>query len=91
MILSTRVRYEQAMAIIDIRIELRKGVADPEGANTKKTLEALGFEGIEALRPVRMYELTLDMTADEAMQAGEEMCKVLLANPVIEKYSVTVR
>lgn len=79
------------MAIIDIRIELKKGVADPEGANTKKTLEALGFEGIEDLKSVKVYEVTLDMTAEEAGQAGEEMCRKLLVNPVIQRYSVTVR
>ncbi|NLU45616.1 MAG: phosphoribosylformylglycinamidine synthase subunit PurS [Euryarchaeota archaeon] len=79
------------MAIIDIRIELKKGVADPEGANTKKTLEALGFEGIEDLKSVKVYEVTLDMTAEEARQAGEEMCRKLLVNPVIQRYSVTVR
>ena len=76
------------MAVIEIRIELKKGVADPEGKNTKKTLEALGFEGIEA---VKLFEVELDMPADEAVKAGEEMCRKLLANPVIQNYKVTVR
>ena len=79
------------MAVIEIRIELKKGVADPEGKNTKKTLEALGFEGIEGVKSVKLFEVELDMPADEAAKAGEEMCRKLLANPVIQNYKVTVR
>ena len=79
------------MAVIEIRIELKKGVADPEGKNTKKTLEALGFEGIEGVKSVKLFEVELDMPADEAVKAGEEMCRKLLANPVIQNYKVTVR
>ena len=38
------------MTVVEIRIELKKGVADPEGKNTRKTLEALGFKGITDVR-----------------------------------------
>jgi len=79
------------MTVIDIRIELKKGVADPEGANTKKTLESLGFQGIEQVRTIKNFEVTLDMPAAEAKVKGEEMCKKLLANPVIQSYAVIVR
>ncbi|MBE6520401.1 MAG: phosphoribosylformylglycinamidine synthase subunit PurS [Candidatus Methanomethylophilaceae archaeon] len=79
------------MTIIEIRIELKKGVADPEGKNTRKTLESLGFKGIADVRSVKLFEVELDMPADEAVKAGEEMCRKLLANPVIQNYRVTVR
>ncbi len=79
------------MTIIEIRIELKKGVADPEGKNTRKTLESLGFKGIADVRSVKLFEVELDMPADEAVKAGEEMCRKLLANPVIQNYKVTVR
>ncbi len=79
------------MAVIEIRIELKKGVADPEGMNTKKTLESLGFEGIENVRTVKVFEVELCMPSDEAKAKGEEMCRSLLANPVIQNFSVTVR
>ena len=79
------------MTIIEIRIELKKGVADPEGKNTRKTLESLGFEGIADVRSVKLFEVELDMPADDALKAGEEMCRKLLANPVIQNYRVTVR
>jgi len=79
------------MAVIDIRIDLKKGVADPEGSNTKKTLESLGFKGVVDVKAVKVFEITLDMPADEAKKCGEEMCRKLLANPVIQSFSVTVR
>ncbi|MBE6528271.1 MAG: phosphoribosylformylglycinamidine synthase subunit PurS [Thermoplasmata archaeon] len=79
------------MAVLEIRIELKKGVADPEGKNTKKTLESLGFEGIKEVKAIKLFEMEVDLPADEAKKAGEEMCKKLLANPVIQNYKVTVR
>ena len=79
------------MTVIDIRIELKKGVADPEGTNTKKTLESLGFKGIQSVKSVKMFEIELDMSEKEALAAGEEYCKKLLANPVVQSYKVTVR
>ena len=67
------------MAQIEIRIELKKGVADPEGKNTMKTLESLGFEGVESVRSVKVFDIELDMTPEKAVEAGEEMCRKLLA------------
>ena len=79
------------MTVIDIRIELKKGAADPEGTNTKKTLESLGFKGIQSVKSVKMFEIELDLPEKEAVAAGEEYCKKLLANPVVQSYKVTVR
>ncbi len=79
------------MTIIEIRIELKKGVADPEGRNIKKTLEALGFEGISDVRTVKLFEVETDDPADRALEQGEKMCRRLLANPVIQNYRVAVR
>lgn len=81
----------RTMTVIEIRIELKKGVADPEGKNTKKTLESLGFSGISDVKTVKLFEVETDLPADKAVEAGEEMCRKLLANPVIQNYKVTVR
>lgn len=79
------------MTIIEIRIELKKGVADPEGKNTMKTLESLGFEGIQSVKTVKLFEVEIDAPADSAKEEAEEMCRRLLANPVIQNYRVAVR
>ncbi len=79
------------MALIEILIEFKKGVADPEGDNAKKTLEALGFKGIKDVRFAKTFLVEVDATPAEAKKAGEEMCEKFLANPVIQRYTVTVR
>lgn len=79
------------MVNAEIRIELKKGVADPEGANTKKALELLGFQGILGVKTVKMFSIELDMGAEEALAACEEMSRKLLANPVIQSYKIELK
>lgn len=79
------------MTLLEIRIELKKGVADPEGENTKKALELLGFN-VNRVRSIKVFEIEVDEKNEEkAMEIGKEMCRKLLANPVIHKYSVEVK
>ena len=79
------------MTLLEIRIELKKGVADPEGENTKKALELLGFNG-NKVRSIKVFEIEVDEKNEEkAIEIGKEMCRKLLANPVIHKYSVEVK
>jgi phosphoribosylformylglycinamidine synthase subunit PurS len=79
------------MVTAEIRIELKPGVADPEGANTKKALELLGFDGIMAVRSMRVFEMDLSMPPEQARTRCEEMCRKLLANPVIQKYHILIK
>ncbi len=79
------------MVIADIRIELKPGVADPEGQNTKKALELLGFEGIDEVRSMKLFEIDMNMDEERARQSCEEMCRKLLANPVIQSFKVDIR
>ena len=75
----------------EIRIELKKGVADPEGKNVKKTLELLGFDGIAAVKTVKVF--IVDMETDDREKAARDatrMCRKLLANPVIQNYSISI-
>ncbi len=79
------------MTLLEIRIELKKGVADPEGENTKKALELLGFN-VNKVRSIKVFEIEVDeKNEDKAIEIGKEMCRKLLANPVIHKYSVEVK
>jgi phosphoribosylformylglycinamidine synthase PurS subunit len=75
----------------EIRVELKKGVADPEGRNVQKTLGLLGFEGIEGVSTVKVFHLRLAESDERrAMDALEQMCQKLLANPVIHNYTVRI-
>lgn len=74
-----------------VKVRLKKGVADPEGANAKKALELLGFSGISEMHSVKYFEMAL--TARDQKDAKgklDEMCRRLLANPVIHNYSVEI-
>lgn len=79
------------MAIAEVRVELKKGVADPEGKNTLKALELLGFEGLKDVKTVKVFEIFLGGDTGEVQKKVDEMCRRLLANPVIHNYSVTIK
>ncbi len=79
------------MVDAEVRVELKKGVADPEGKNVEKTLSLLGFEGIGAVSTIKVYRVQLDEPNErQALETLEDMCEKLLANPVIHNYSVKI-
>lgn len=72
-----------------VHVMLKDGVLDPQGEAVRHALGTLGFEGVEAVRQGKVIELDLaesDRAAAEAAVA--RMCEKLLANTVIEKYTV---
>ncbi len=75
---------------IEVRVGLKKGMADPEGANVKKALKLLGFENVDAVESVKFYKITINMDEKSALKEAEKMCQRLLANPVVHEYSITV-
>jgi phosphoribosylformylglycinamidine synthase PurS subunit len=79
------------MVVAEVRVELKKGVADPEGKNTLKALELLGFEGVKDVKTVKVFDIFIEGDAGHAEKKIEEMCKKLLANPVIHNYSIKIK
>jgi len=80
--------------MVDVLVEifLKKGVADPEGDATHKALKLLGFANVGAVHSAKRFLIRLDEPdAAKAKAQVEEMCRRLLANPVIHDYAVTVR
>jgi phosphoribosylformylglycinamidine synthase len=72
-------------------VRLRPGVLDPQGTTIRKALEGLGFPEVRELRVGKVLEVTLDETDPARARARlEEMCRKLLANPVIEDYTCEV-
>ncbi len=74
-----------------VHITLREGVLDPQGEAVRHALSSLGFDGVNGVRQGKVIELDL---ADDDKVAAEarvrEMCDKLLANTVIENYSVEI-
>ena len=74
-----------------VKIGLKKGVSDPEGANTLKALHLLGFKTVREAKTIRTVDLLIDgKTKDEVKKKVEQMCQRLLTNPVIHTYEIEV-
>ena len=71
---------------IRVLVRLKPGVLDPQGRAVHHALEGLGFNGVEDVRIGRVIEMDVaESTSDVAI---DEMCQKLLANMVIEDYTV---
>ena len=75
------------MYLSKIHITLRKSILDPQGKAVQHAVSSLGIGQVKDVRMGKYIELTLDGNSEiEARQATEEVCKKLLANPVMEDY-----
>lgn len=74
----------------NVFVTLKTEVLDPQGEAVRRSLQSLGFDGVEAVRVGKFIEIDLGATSqrDEAKRRVQEMCQKLLANPVIENYRV---
>ena len=74
-----------------IHVTLKNGVLDPQGKAVEHALESLGFDGVDNVRQGKFIELNLTETdPDKAEAKANDMCEKLLANTVIENYSVKI-
>ncbi len=74
-----------------VTIGLKKGVSDPEGANTLKALKLLGFDNVKEAKMIRTVDLLIDgKNKDEVKKSVEQMCQRLLTNPVIHTYDIKI-
>ena len=74
-----------------VTVTLKNGVLDPQGKAIEGALAALGFSGVGSVRQGKVFDLELDGT-DTAQAEAElkAMCEKLLANTVIENYSIRI-
>tara|TARA_Y100001960_G_scaffold228696_1_gene239813 strand:- start:397 stop:642 length:246 start_codon:yes stop_codon:yes gene_type:complete len=75
---------------IEIKIGLKSGMADPEGANVQKALSLLGFENVDTVKSSKCYRVVIAGNKETALAEAEKMCERLLANPVVHDYSIAV-
>jgi phosphoribosylformylglycinamidine synthase len=72
-----------------VYISLKNGVLDPQGKAISNSLHGLGFENVLDVRQGKTIDLDLaNMSKDEAQTQVDRMCQQLLANTVIENYSI---
>lgn len=74
-----------------VTVMLKNGVLDPQGKAIGHALGTLGFQGVGEVRVGKRIELELTETdAVKAKAAAEDMARKLLANLVIESFSVEI-
>ena len=74
-----------------VNIQLKEGVLDPQGKAVHHALGSLGFDEVKDVRIGKQIILQLDENDKEkAKKKVEDMCEELLANTVIEDYSIEV-
>lgn len=71
---------------VRVLVRLKPGVLDPQGRAVHHALEGLGFAGVDDVRIGRLIEL--DVADDTDREALTEMCEKLLANTVIENFTI---
>ncbi len=77
----------------EVYITLKRTVADPQGLTIKHALESLGYaQEIKEVRMGKLVTIKLNLNDPKAAQEKlEQMCKKLLANPIIEEYRFSIR
>ncbi len=71
-----------------VHVRLKEGVLDPQGVTIHKALTQMGYEDVVSVRTGRFFELEVNASADNIDRKLDEVCSKLLANPVIESYTV---
>ena len=74
-----------------VTVTLKTGVLDPQGKAIEHALDGLGFAGVGQVRQGKVFDVEID-GADKAKAEADlkSMCEKLLANTVIENYSIAV-
>ncbi len=76
----------------EIYITLKETVSDPQGLAIKHALSSLKYDNVEEVRAGKLIKIKLDSNSEEdAKVVLEDMCRKLLANPIIENYSFKLK
>jgi phosphoribosylformylglycinamidine synthase PurS subunit len=82
-------RQAKAKSHWRVDVSLKGGVLDPQGTTIRRALHDMGYKNIKEVRSGKFFEIELDGDGSkEALRTLEEVCRKLLANPVIERYEI---
>ena len=76
--------------LVEVKIMPLKELLDPQGKAVMGGLSNLGLKNIEDVRIGKLVQLSIEaINADEAQRIAKEASEKLLANPVMEEYTVS--
>ena len=74
---------------VRVLVRLKSGILDVQGAAVQRALGGLGFGDVRELRVGKLIEVDVDApTPERARQRVDEMCRKLLANTILEDYTI---
>ena len=72
-----------------VLVRLKRGILDVQGAAVQRSLAGLGLGDVRELRIGKLVEVDVDEATPAAARARvDEMCRRLLANPILEDYTI---
>jgi len=78
------------MAKVKVYVTLKPTLLDAQGRVVQNALNSLGYEEVDGVRMGKYIELELKDNGHKVHERVDEMCRKLLANPVIENYRFEV-
>jgi phosphoribosylformylglycinamidine synthase PurS subunit len=76
------------MPVVVVDVMLRPGIHDPQGAAITGACRRLGFSEVLAVRQGKRFEIEVTGAGDDVTSRMAELAAELLANPVIEEFSI---
>ncbi|MCD6594332.1 phosphoribosylformylglycinamidine synthase [bacterium] len=75
--------------LVEIVVKRKKGVSDPEGNTISEALQRLGYDSIDKVRTAKLFSIEIDAdNLADAKKTVMEIADKVLANPVIENFSI---
>lgn len=78
------------MAKINVYVTLKPSLLDAQGRVVRNALNNLGYDEVDNIRMGKYIELEINDNGHDVKERVDEMCRKLLANPVIENYRFEV-
>jgi phosphoribosylformylglycinamidine synthase PurS subunit len=77
--------------LVRITVTLRKSILDPQGKAVEHAISMLGYKDVTDVRMGKLIEFKVNsLNEEDAKRTADELCKKLLANPVMEDYKFTI-
>ena len=74
---------------VRVLVRLKPGILDVQGAAVQRALAGLGFDDVRELRVGKLIDVDVDAaSAEQARGRVDEMCRRLLANTILEDYTI---
>lgn len=74
-----------------VEVQLRAGVADPQGSTIERAIPTLGFDGVSGVRVGKSIRFSIEAADEDAAQRQvRALCDTFLTNPVIEDATISL-